>query len=393
MAVRRDKRGKWRYRKVVKLLDGTKVRISGTPTRNTREAAEQDERAHIERVRNPQPKKERKEVPKFGEWFRGRFWREWVVGRKNKPGEADEKMRVFESRLEKRFGERRLDEIGVAEIAAFRASLVEEKLTEKTINNILAVLSKPLHYAADVEAIARAPKVGLLKFERPEFVCWEVEEYTRILAAAREEGPDWYAAVCLAGEAGLRVGEVRALRWREDVDMVAKTITVNQQSRHGVTGTPKGRTRRVLPMTATLALALRQLDAIRTGFVVRDLDGTPKTDGQTSKAIYRIYERAKVPERFGAWHVLRHSFGTHAALFGVNPWTLMRWMGHKRIDETMLYVNLASAHVRAVPQAIIAAGANVTDPDGRIIAMLGERGNVVATTEEGGEVQRTVSGS
>lgn len=71
----------------------------------------------------------------------------------------------------------------------------------------------------------------------------------------------------------------------------------------------------------------------------------------------------------------------------------MRWMGHKRIDETMLYVNLASAHVRAVPQAIIAAGANVTDPDGRIIAMLGERGNVVATAEAVGEEQRTVSGS
>src|SRR5206468_1957851 len=29
------------------------------------------------------------------------------------------------------------------------------------------------------------------------------------------EGDEWYAAACLAGEAGLRVGEVKALRWRE----------------------------------------------------------------------------------------------------------------------------------------------------------------------------------
>lgn len=42
-------------------------------------------------------------------------------------------------------------------------------------------------------------------------------------------------AVCLAGESGLRVGEIKALRWREDVDMVAKTITVNQQMRRGIT--------------------------------------------------------------------------------------------------------------------------------------------------------------
>lgn len=52
------------------------------------------------------------------------------------------------------------------------------------------------------------------------------------------------------------MGEVKALRWREDVDLVAGTITVNQQIRHGVLGTPKGRTRRVVPMTPTLHAAL-----------------------------------------------------------------------------------------------------------------------------------------
>jgi integrase len=43
-----------------------------------------------------------------------------------------------------------------------------------------------------------------------------------------------------------------------------------------------------------------------------------------------------LPVRY--WHTLRYSFGTHAALFGVKPWRLQTWMGHKRIDETMLYV-------------------------------------------------------
>jgi hypothetical protein len=52
------------------------------------------------------------------------------------------------------------------EIAAFRASLVEKKLGEKRINNILAVLSKPLRYAADCELIAKAPRIGLFKVER-----------------------------------------------------------------------------------------------------------------------------------------------------------------------------------------------------------------------------------
>jgi Phage integrase family len=77
---------------------------------------------------------------------------------------------------------------------------------------------------------------------------------------------------------------------------------------------------------------------------VRSLDGTAKTDGQADAAILRICRRAGLPQRM--WHTLRHSFGTHAALFVVNPWRLQAWMGHKRIDETLLYVHVAEAHGR-----------------------------------------------
>jgi integrase len=68
--------------------------------------------------------------------------------------------------------------------------------------------------------------------------------------------------------------------------------------------------------------------------VFRNAEGAPRRDGQTSTAIYRIYKRAGLGQRDGGWHMLRHNFGAHAALFGVNPWTLMGWMGHRRIDET-----------------------------------------------------------
>ena len=123
--------------------------------------------------------------------------------------------------------------------------------------------------------MAKAAQVGLFKVEPTEIDAWEIDEYVRILAAAKSWDPSYYAAVCLAGEAGLRIGEVKALRWRVDVDMVAKTIIVNQQMRRGIVGTPKGRTRRTVPMTATLYDALRALDAVREG--VRD----PEPAGQS----------------------------------------------------------------------------------------------------------------
>ena len=67
--------------------------------------------------------------------------------------------------------------------------------------------------------------------------------------------------------------------------------------------------------------AIAELEVVREGYVVR---------------------RARLPEK--RWHTLRHTFGTHTALFGVNPWRLQSWMGHKRIDETMIYVHVAENH-------------------------------------------------
>jgi hypothetical protein len=47
-------------------------------------------------------------------------------------------------------------------------------------------------------------------------------------------------------------------------------------------------------------------------------------------------------------------------MFGVNPWKLMLWMGHKRIDETMLYVHFAEAYMRPLPDLILAVGRATT---------------------------------
>jgi len=63
---------------------------------------------------------------------------------------------------------------------------------------------------------------------------------------------------------------------------------VNQQTYRGKTGTPKGRTRRTVPMTTTLHEALKRMSTIREGFVVRNLDGKAKTDDQAACAIERI---------------------------------------------------------------------------------------------------------
>ena len=120
-----------------------------------------------------------KEVPTFDEWWHGRYWNEWVIGRKNKPGSVEAKRSTYRHHLQAVFGAMRLDEIKVGEVARFRAGLITKGLTDKTVNNILAVLSKALRYAADV-----------------------VAEYRRILDAARIEGPEWLAGSVLPVKLG-----------------------------------------------------------------------------------------------------------------------------------------------------------------------------------------------
>jgi hypothetical protein len=62
--------------------------------------------------------------------------------------------------------------------------------------------------------------------------------------------------------------------------------------------------------------------------------------------VYRMCKKAGLRER--SWHSARHTFATHAARFGVNPWRLQAWLGHSTIAMTMRYVHRAvraNAHV------------------------------------------------
>lgn len=285
MPVQRAKNGRWRYRAQIRLPDGTVTRISGSAPEqfNTKQAAQQAERDHVARSIKPDASTKKEEVPTFKEWFNGRFWTEWVIAQDNKPAEREAKESIFKHHLEPAFGHMRLDEIDVGAINRFRATLLEKELSKKRINNILAVLSKALRYADDVKLISAPRKIGLLKVERPEIECWELEEYARILAAAKKEGAAIYAATCLAGEAGLRVGEVKALRWREDVDLVARTITVNQQMRRGVVGTPKGRTRRTVPMTSSCSRRSRRCRWCARATWSSNTSVATSTDGRSTR--------------------------------------------------------------------------------------------------------------
>jgi integrase len=346
-----------------------------------------DIRRLLEEAANPKLSKLRKEIPTFEEWSLGRYMKEWCEAQQNKPATVAEKRSIFEHHLRGFLGARRLDEIDVGVVQGLKAAMnaggnrYGKPLALKTRNNVLGILSNALKYAAEVELIDEAPRIRAYKSERPEIECWDLDEWRRFVTTARDEGPGMLVAALLAGDAGLRLGEVLALRW-ESIDLVAGRVAVTRQLRKGVEGTPKSGRRRSVPMTAALATAIKGLAQVRVGRVICEPDGQSVAEAALKHGVYRVCRRAGLPER--SWHTLRHTFATHAARFGVNPWRLQAWLGHSTINMTLRYVHHVEEHHRPIPDDILAAGKSIADPDERVLAMLGARsafvrGNGVAT--------------
>jgi hypothetical protein len=82
MGVYRDQHGQWRYRKRVRLHDGSHTRVKGTPALNTKADAEQAERAHIGRALRGAlgPDAQPKEVITLAKFVEEIWWPKYKLG-------------------------------------------------------------------------------------------------------------------------------------------------------------------------------------------------------------------------------------------------------------------------------------------------------------------------
>ena len=348
MAVLRDSRDRWRYRKQIKLPDGKKsIRISGTPVLNTKLEAEKAEREHIQRVLvPPKPGEEptHKEVPTFDK-FADEFMATYAATN-NRPSENAAKNNVLRVHLRPAFGSMKIDAITVREIEKLKADLLQRParrvtvrrfLSRKTINNILAVLGRVLRYARDVGVLEVVPTIKLLKLAPSKFDFLTFEEYDALANAAKAE-PDWYTAIVLAGDAGLRMGEILALAW-DDLDFRNGTLTVLHSNWLGTIGPPKGGRARTVPLTDRLATALKRHRHLKGPLVFCRAGGEPWTKDVMKAGLRRALRRVGL-RQFG-WHVLRHTFCSHLAMRGAVPKAIQELAGHTTLNVTLRYMHLA----------------------------------------------------
>ncbi|MCA9720566.1 MAG: site-specific integrase [Myxococcales bacterium] len=272
----------------------------------------------------------RAEIPTLTR-FAERLRRDYIIADRLKPATRagwDEILRLY---LLPQLGRLRLDEIGAVEVQ----QLKQLPLAASTINTVLAKLKALLRKAVEWGVIETLPPVKPLpsRARVPEF--YDFDAYARLIDVAAAAPPWTLVVILLGGDAGLRVGEMLALRWR-DIDLERRSLTVVENEWRGHTGDPKGGATRTIPMTRGLADALARLD--RAGPRVLDVAG-PMYARKIDRALYRAQQRANL-ERRGP-HVLRHTFCSHLAMKGAPARTIQTLAGHANSATTDRYMHLA----------------------------------------------------
>ena len=170
------------------------------------------------------------------------------------------------------------------------------------------------------------------------------EEVARLIAAA--ENLKHQTALSVAYGAGLRASEVVALKVA-DIDSQRMTLRIEQG---------KGRKDRYAMLSPVLLECLRvwwrnaraQGKMPDGGWLFPGLDPIdPLSTRQLNRAIHAAAEAARIDKRV-SMHTLRHSFATHLLEQKVDIRVIQVLLGHKKLETTALYAQVATDLLREV---------------------------------------------
>jgi integrase len=258
---------------------------------------------------------------------------------------------AVKTHMSPQFGERPAAEIEAADVEKLMADMAAAGKADKTILNVYAPLSQIFDYAvsqgwraanpcADVEAPTVAPR-DEVEFLKPA----EVDALLRGVDLSAEFGSTDRALYAAAAKAGLRQGELMALRWRH-VDWAASRIRVRLSFDRKEDKAPKSKAGvRAVPLPDSLAAELdRHFKA--SNYTADDdrvfchpATGKVLDHSDLSRRFKGALKAAKL--RSIRFHDLRHTYGTRLVAAGVDLVKVKTWMGHDDVNTTMIYAHYA----------------------------------------------------
>ncbi|MET0557501.1 MAG: tyrosine-type recombinase/integrase [Solirubrobacterales bacterium] len=240
--------------------------------------------------------------------------------------------------LDRQFGDRKIESITERDIESW---ISRYPGSNRTRQKYLVCLGSIFKRAMKVYGLPRNP-VELV--ERPRVrkaATIDVLRPVEVMALVRAAENDQDAALFhTAAFAGLRMGELLALRWR-DVDFTRRTIHVRENWTQGETTTPKGGTERAVPMAEEIAERLARLGQRKhhtaDGDLVFCTERGQHLGYKSLKDRYRAALRAADLREDFRFHNLRHTFGS-TVIRHADSREVMEWMGHADLATTRRYL-------------------------------------------------------
>jgi site-specific recombinase XerD len=234
------------------------------------------------------------------------------------------------------------DTASAEDLRGYQLHLVNEGSSRPTINTTITGLRFFFEVTLDRGEAMR--KMSPVYEPRKLPVVLSVEEVTRLLDAASNLRDK--AALSVAYGTGLRASEVVHLKVG-DIDRERRVIRVEQG---------KGRKDRYAMLSPTLRLLLRAWwrEARTKG---KMLPGgwlfpgqnpvNPMSARQLNRICHTAVDAAGLDKRV-SMHTLRHSFATHLLEQGVDIRVIQVLLGHKKLETTALYSQVATRTLRDV---------------------------------------------
>jgi len=214
------------------------------------------------------------------------------------------------------------------------------EISNRTITKELTYLSGFLKWCRDERGIGiTALKIARLPYNRPLPMVLSPQEVLAIIEASE---PFYRAALVGLYTLGLRIGELRRLKW-EDIDRENNAVRVRQ----------KGGSWKMLPLGTWFLSCLDEIvdPGVNRDVVFRNpLTGNPL--GDIRAAIQRAAKKAGIQKRVTP-HLFRHSFATHLLTGGTNLRVIQQYLGHKKVSTTEFYMHVVLGHLRNAYETVI----------------------------------------
>jgi integrase/recombinase XerD len=235
------------------------------------------------------------------------------------------------------------DSASAEELRRYQLHLVDEGISPASLNAAISGLKFFFDVTLDhPELMARMQPVHL---PRTLPVILSREEVARLIEAAGNMKHQ--TALAVAYGTGLRASEVVHLKVG-DIDSQRMTLRVEQG---------KGRKDRYAMLSPVLLGRLRAWWRVARaqgkmpdggGWLFPGLDPVdPLSTRQLNRAVHAAAEAAKLDKRV-SMHTLRHSFATHLLEAKVDIRVIQVLLGHKKLETTALYAQVATDILREV---------------------------------------------